>query len=84
MQWGQEWHELDMKSDVPDDVRTMKGICKMASSLIKCLKFTWDAPGKNASGMMPVLDCQIWIAKEERWKGIPKEICTDGEGISRN
>ena len=47
-------------------------MAQIASSIIKCLKFTWDSPSANKSGKMPVLDCQLWIEKDRRVKGIPK------------
>ena len=35
------------------------------SSIDEDIKLTWDAPGKNENGRMPVLDLQIWLERDQ-------------------
>ena len=44
MQWDPDSAETDARN--PNE-RTIEEISKMASSIFKCLRFTWDSPGKN-------------------------------------
>ena len=52
----------------------MKQFSRMASGITEKLNFTYDLPENNPNGRMPVLDTQIWVGREERETGIPKEI----------
>ena len=52
----------------------MEQFCQMASDQIGCLQFTFDSPKLNPSGMMPVLDTQVWVGTQARQYGAPKEI----------
>ena len=53
--------ELDEKDTRSDDERTAETMVKIANSLEKNIQFTWDVPGKNSNGRMPVLDLAVWI-----------------------
>ena len=44
-----------------EDVRTMTEISKMADSICPALKTTFDCPGLQESGKVPVLDLQQWV-----------------------
>ena len=35
------------------------------SSIDEDIQLTWDAPGNNQSGRMPVLDLEIWMEKDQ-------------------
>ena len=48
-----------------DDARTCETIANISSSIFKCLRYTWDTPSRNTSGMMSVLDVQIWLGLEQ-------------------
>ena len=53
--------ELDEKDTRSDDEKTAEIRVKIANSLEKNIQFTWDVPGKNSNGRMPVLDLAVWI-----------------------
>ena len=54
------------------EIVTMQQFAKAASSVINCLNFTWDCPGKNLSNRMPVLDTQLWVGYPENIENIPQ------------
>ena len=64
MIWSMEAAEEDADKD-PEEV-TMNAITSIASSILQCLDFTWDAPGRNPSGTMPLLDTMIWVGYPSR------------------
>ena len=70
--WSQEQYEIDTRNGTNDEQRTMAIIAEISSSIVGCLKFTWDSPSCNENGKMPVLDFQMWIGLEKREKRIPK------------
>ena len=63
------------------ETNTMKQFALMASSVTKCLDFTYDCPTMNANNAMPVLDTAMWIGKEQRETGIPREILAKDEDV---
>ena len=76
LEWTQEQLELDKTKD-PQEV-TMTAIAAMASSILSCLEFTWDAPCLNPSKKMPVLDTQVWVGTQIREWSLPKCLIPDG------
>ena len=58
MEWSQEQAE---KEDMDLDSRTMEEISKLAGSIFKCRRFTWDCLIKNHNLIIPVLDIQLWL-----------------------
>ena len=60
----------------PEEI-TMVAIAAMASSIHPCLEFTWDAPCMSKTGMMPVLDTQIWIGFQNRTWDLPDCLIPD-------
>ena len=55
----------------------MSAFSSIASSVFKCLKFTWDAPSRNFNQKMPVLDCQMWVGPCSREYGVPDAILAE-------
>ena len=49
----------------------MEEFFKMASGIVKCLKFTWDTPECHKSNRMQVLDTELWLGQPEREKKVP-------------
>jgi hypothetical protein len=52
-----------------EDVRTMKEIQQMADSICPVLQTSFDCPGLNQSGKMPLLDLQQWVEWVQREEG---------------
>ena len=52
-----------------EDVRTMREISKMADSICPVLKTTFDCPGLQANGKMPLLNLQVWVKRVEKQTG---------------
>ena len=52
----------------------MEAFASMASSILECLNFTWDANSNNREGMMPVLDTKVWVGAPCRTCGVPTKI----------
>ena len=74
--WSTEAEEED-KQKTREEL-TMSLFCELATDVEKCLDFTWDSPERNTNGMLPVLDTQMWVGKEQRTIGVPIEF-TGGE-----
>ena len=74
MRWSQEDETADKETKISERANTMLQFARMASSVTKNLKFTYDIPENNSNGRMPVLDTQIWVGRERREVGIPQEI----------
>ena len=72
--WDPNQESEDKQYNKTNDHRTMEIVAQIASSIIKCLKFTWDSPSANKSGKMPVLDCQLWMEMDQRTRNIPSKI----------
>ena len=81
MVWSLESEEEDRSSGEDPEVITMREIAKMATEVMKCLKFTFDTPKLNKSLTMPVLDSQIWVGNEQRETGIPVGLLRDTDLI---
>ena len=64
--------------DEKEDVRTMRQISLMADSICPVLKTTFDCPGLQENGKMPLLNLEVWIEwvvkhdeegrKKEQWE----------------
>ena len=55
--------------DEKEDVRTMREISRMADSICPVLKTTFDCPGLQESGKMPLLNLQVWVERVEKEGG---------------
>ena len=55
--------ELDLEEK--EDVRAMREISKMADSICPVLKTTFDCPGLQECGKMPLLNLQVWVERVE-------------------
>ena len=53
--------EVDL--DEKEDNRTMREVSKMADSICPVLKTTFDCPGLQESGMMPLLNLNVWVER---------------------
>ena len=47
--------------DRPGDLRTMREIVRLGSSINPDVQLPGDCPCKHTSGNMPVLDTQLWL-----------------------
>ena len=56
---------FDQDKEVPEDVRSMDEIVKMAKSICSILQFTGDCPGANTEGKLPILDICCWIKNNQ-------------------
>jgi len=56
---------IDQDKEIPEDVRSMEEIVKMANSICPILQFTGDCPGANANGKLPILDICCWIENDQ-------------------
>ena len=54
--WSQDQFNEDQRES---DARTMEEMSNIASSIFKCLNFTWDCPSRNKNNKMPVLDTEL-------------------------
>ena len=79
MVWTTE-AEMEDKDRNPEQV-TMQAFADMASSIMDCLNFTWDAPSLNSNGMMPVLDTMVWVGTPMRTWGVPDPILPKGTSL---
>ena len=52
-----------------EDTRVMREISKMADSICPVLKTTFDCPGLQESGKMPLLNLQVWVERAEKEGG---------------
>ena len=80
MEWSQEQAENE---NMDQDSRTMEEISKLAGSIFKCLRFTWDCAIKNQNLKMPVLDTQLWLGLESRESGIHPEMDANSPKITK-
>ena len=51
--------------DIPDDVRTMDELRKIANTVFKCMQFTTDCPSIHEEGKVPVLDLQMYVDDDD-------------------
>ena len=70
LMWSTENELQDREKD--PEILTMDLFSSIASSIMKCLQFTWDSPNNNATGTMPVLDTKMWVGLEAREWGLPE------------
>ena len=72
--WSKEQEDLDKAQGRSQEKMTMEQFTAMASGILKCLEFTFDSPSNNTNGCMPVLDTMMWIGRQAREYGIPRQI----------
>ena len=68
LRWSEEEGSMVMDHNLveedrnsPPDVRTAREVAKMGSSINPMIQLTADCPSSNPSGMMPLLDIQVWV-----------------------
>ena len=52
-----------------EDSRTIREISRMADSIEPALQTTYDCPGLQEGGKMPLLDLAVWVARLEKEEG---------------
>ena len=55
--------ELDLEEK--EDARTMREVSRMADSICPVLQTTFDCPGLQERGKMPLLNLQVWVDRVE-------------------
>ena len=70
MQWNLESQEEDVRNRCCQEEVIMREFATMASSIIKCLNFTYNFPGHHNDYSMPVLDTAMWTSMEHRQMGV--------------
>ena len=63
MEWRAEWEEEDL--EMKPDCVTARTMASIMSSIDPDIQLTWDAPGNNPDGRMPVLDLKLWMETDE-------------------
>ena len=68
MRWGEEErsmvflpHLVEEDRGVEADIRTMREVVRMGSSLDTTIQLTGDCPSSNESGKMPLLNTEVWV-----------------------
>ena len=66
--WGEEEgrmvmlpHLVEEDLEVEPDLRTMREVVRMASSIHPMIQLTGDCPSKNNDGRMPLLNTKVWV-----------------------
>ena len=66
--WGEEEkrmvmlpHLVEEDKEVEPDLRTMREVVRMASSIHPMIQLTGDCPSKNNDGRMPLLNTKVWV-----------------------
>ena len=66
--WGEEEkrmvmlpHLVEDDMEVEPDLRTMREVVKMASSINEMIQMTGDCPSLNNDGRMPLLNTKVWV-----------------------
>ena len=54
-------HLVEEDMEVEPDLRTMREVVKMASSINKMIQMTGDCPSNNDDGRMPLLNTKVWV-----------------------
>ena len=54
-------HLWEEDREVEADIRTLREVVKMGSSLDTTIQLTGDCPSSNESGKMPLLNTQVWV-----------------------
>ena len=52
---------VEEDKSIAEDVRTMNVLKDIGNSIYKCVQFTIDCPTLHPSGMVPILDIQVYI-----------------------
>ena len=60
--------ELDLEEE-KENARTMREVSRMADSICPVLQTTFDCPGLQENGKMPLLNLQVWVDRVEREGG---------------
>ena len=50
--------------EVEPDLRTMREVVRMASSIHPMIQLTGDCPSKNSDGKMPLLNTKVWVEED--------------------
>ena len=50
---------VESDKDIPEDVRTMNELRKIANTVFECVQFTTDCPSNHVEGKVPILDLQL-------------------------
>ena len=68
LRWGEEEksmvylpHLVEEEREVEADIRTMREVVKMGSSLDTTIQLTGDCPSANENGKMPLLNLEVWV-----------------------
>ena len=74
--WCSETRRMEVRPELverdleeKEDIRTMREISKMADSICPVLKTTFDCPGLQESGQMPLLNLQVWVERVQKEGG---------------
>ena len=66
--WGEEEgrmvmlpHLVEEDMEVEPDLRTMREVVRMASSIHPMIQLTGDCPSKSNDGRMPLLNTKVWV-----------------------
>jgi len=59
--------KAEAEVNVPDDVLAAELLCSLANSLYgeDDIQIIFDTPSRNETGMMPVLDLQLWVQEDQ-------------------
>ena len=55
--------ELAVVDNRSEERRTAEIMVEIANTIDPNIQFTWDVPGSNQNGRMPVLDLELWVDK---------------------
>ena len=71
--WGEEEkrmvmlpHLVEDDMEVEPDLRTMREVVKMASSINEMIQMTGDCPSLNNDGRMPLLNTKVWVEEGQK------------------
>ena len=59
MEWREDWEKQDLDRGEPRDVRCWREWGKMVDTIWSFIKVTFDCPGLNKNGMVPILDLKV-------------------------
>ena len=57
-------HLVEEDMEVEPDLRTMREVVRMASSIHPMIQLTGDYPSKNSDGKMPLLNTKVWVEED--------------------
>ena len=55
---------VESDKDIPEDVRTMNELRKIANTVFKCVQFTTDCPSNHVERKVSVLDLQLYVGDD--------------------